>query len=211
MGSHLLRQWDPRAEKILRTAHAERGRDVDARPVLRRIAALAACLAAVAGLAAFVAAPSHASRHSAHVSLTALESGVLQQLNLIRTQHGLVPLRLNLELTEAADQHSREMGADGYFQHNSKDGTAFWKRIQHFYGSAGYGYWSVGENLLWSSPDTDPQAALQLWMNSPEHRRNILTPRWRQIGIAAVHLASAGGTYKGLPVTIITTDFGVRR
>lgn len=178
--------------------------------MVRRIATLAACLAAVAGLAAFIAAPSHASQRSAHVSLTALESGVLQQLNLIRTQHGLVPLRLNTELTDAAEQHSREMGADGYFQHNSYDGTAFWKRIQRWYGSAGYGYWSVGENLLWSSPNTDPQAALQLWMNSPEHRRNILTARWRQIGISAVHLDSAGGTYKGLPVTIITTDFGVR-
>lgn len=183
---------------------------VDARGVLRRLVALAACLAAVAGLAAFVAAPSHASRHSVHVSLTSLESGVLQQLNLIRTEHGLVPLKLNAALTDAAAQHSREMGADGYFEHNSYNGTAFWKRIQRFYGSAGYAYWSVGENLLWSSPSTDPQAALQLWMNSPEHRRNILTPRWRQIGVSAVHLASAGGTYNGLPVTIITTDFGVR-
>ena len=48
-------------------------------------------------------------------------------------------------------------------------------------------------------------------MNSPEHRANILTPRWREIGISAVHFAAAPGTYKGLEVTIITTDFGVRR
>jgi uncharacterized protein YkwD len=48
-------------------------------------------------------------------------------------------------------------------------------------------------------------------MNSPEHRANILTPRWREIGISAVHVASAPGTFKGLEVTIITTDFGVRR
>ena len=146
-----------------------------------------------------------------HVTLTALESGVLQQLNLIRTGHGLVPLRLSPALTASAAQHSQEMGADGYFEHTSADGTAFWKRIAQWYGSAGYDYWSVGENLLWSSPDVDAVKALQLWMHSPEHRANILSPRWREIGVSAVHLSSAGGTYQGLPVTIITTDFGVRR
>ena len=69
------------------------------------------------------------------------------------------------------------MGADGYFEHNSHDGTAFWKRIERWYGSGGYGYWSVGENLLWSSPDVEPAGALELWMDSPEHRANILTAR----------------------------------
>jgi uncharacterized protein YkwD len=122
-----------------------------------------------------------------------------------------VPLKINARLTAAADQHSAEMGADGYFEHASHDGTAFWKRINHWYGSTGYGYWSVGENLLWSSPDIDPQHALELWMNSPEHRANILAARWREIGVSAVHVAAAPGDYHGLDVTIITTDFGVRR
>jgi uncharacterized protein YkwD len=143
--------------------------------------------------------------------MAVLDSGVLQQLNAIRRAHGLVPLKLNRSLSLAAAQHTREMAADGYFEHNSHDGTVFWKRIQRWYGSTGYGYWSVGENLLWSSPDVDAPGALQLWMHSPEHRANILAARWRQIGIAAVHVASAPGTYGGLPVTIITTDFGVRR
>jgi uncharacterized protein YkwD len=136
---------------------------------------------------------------------------VLQQLNRIRVEHGLVPLRLSRALGAAAAQHSREMSVDGYFEHASHDGTAFWQRIEHWYGAGGYGFWSVGENLLWSSPDVDPAAALQLWMNSPEHRANILAPRWREIGVAAVHVATAPGAYRGLQVTIITTDFGVRR
>jgi uncharacterized protein YkwD len=139
-----------------------------------------------------------------------LESGVLQALNQIRAQHGLVPLRANPSLAAAAAQHSSEMGAAGYFQHSSKDGTVFWKRIGTWYASSGYGFWSVGENLLWSSPDVDPSGAMKLWMDSPEHRANILNPRWREIGVAAVHLTSATGTYHGLPVTIVTTDFGVR-
>jgi uncharacterized protein YkwD len=163
--------------------------------------------AAVAVLGAAAATPS--STHRA-TRLSTLEVGVLDQLNRIRVQHGLVPLRLNARLTAAATQHSREMGLDGYFAHNSVDGTAFWKRIERWYSPGGYGYWSVGENLLWSSPDVDPQRALDLWMHSPEHRANILAPRWREIGVSAVHLMAAPGAYHGLAVTIITTDFGVR-
>jgi uncharacterized protein YkwD len=103
------------------------------------------------------------------------------------------------------------MAADGYFSHDSADHSAFWKRIQHFYPAGRYGYWAVGENLLWSSPDVDPAGALKLWMQSPEHRANMLNPRWREIGVSAVHAADAPGAYQGLDVTIITTDFGVRR
>jgi uncharacterized protein YkwD len=68
----------------------------------------------------------------------------------------------------------------------------------------------VGENLLWSSPNVDPARALDLWMHSPEHRANILSPRWREIGVSAAHFAAAPGTYDGAEVTIITTDFGSR-
>jgi uncharacterized protein YkwD len=166
----------------------------------------------VAAVLVAVAFPAGASPAHTHVQapLTALQSGVFTQLNAIRRLHGLVPLKLNAALTQSAAQHTEEMGDDGYFQHPSVDGTAFWKRIAHWYGSTGYPYWSVGENLLWSSPDVDAVDAMHLWMNSPEHRANILDPRWREIGISALHFAAAPGTYRGLDVTIITTDFGVR-
>jgi uncharacterized protein YkwD len=165
----------------------------------------------VALLGALAAPAAHSSKAGNRVVLSSLESGVLSQLNKIRLQHGLQPVKISARLTASAAQHSREMGADGYFAHNSHDGTAFWKRIGRWYGSNGYGFWSVGENLLWSSPQVDPVDALQLWMDSPEHRANILTARWREIGISAVHVAAAPGTFQGREVTIITTDFGVRR
>ena len=128
-----------------------------------------------------------------------------------RREHGLVPLRLSSKLGLAARQHSTEMAARGYFSHSSADGSRFDRRIARFYSMGKRRYWSVGENLLWSSPDVDAAAALQMWLNSPEHRKNMLTGRWREIGISAVHSASAGGNYGGREVTIITTDFGVRR
>jgi uncharacterized protein YkwD len=50
-----------------------------------------------------------------------------------------------------------------------------------------------------------------MWISSPPHLANLLSRQWRQIGISAIGSASAPGVYGGRRVTIITTDFGVRR
>ena len=168
-------------------------------------------LAAAVALVPATAAPSSRTPVAQQATLGALESGVLQELNSIRVRHGLAPLKVNARLNAAAVQHSRDMVARGYFKHESADGSSFWKRVQRYYGPGEYAYWSVGENLLWSSPNVDAKHALDLWMHSPEHRANILTAKWREIGVSAVHAQSAPGTYHGLEVTVITTDFGVRR
>ena len=157
------------------------------------------------------ALPATAAHSRPTVALTSLEQGVLSDINAFRAAHHLAPLKLSASLTAAARSHSQQMEADGYFAHNSVDGTAFWKRIQGFYPTASFGFWSVGENLLWSSPDVDPQKALTMWEQSPEHRKNMLDPHWREIGISAVHSVHAPGVYNGMPVTIVTTDFGVRK
>jgi uncharacterized protein YkwD len=131
--------------------------------------------------------------------LHALDSGVLAQMNAIRVEHGLQPLRLDAALETAAAAHSEEMLADGYFSHASVDGAPFWVRLAPYCHAAGYS--SVGENLLRATSEIDSRSAIVDWMRSPEHRLNILTPRWRDVGISAVH---ANG------VTVITADFGVR-
>jgi uncharacterized protein YkwD len=139
-----------------------------------------------------------------------LESEVLGQLNAIRRAHGLAPLRLSRPLSSAADTHSRAMGKFGFFAHESRDGSEFWHRVKRWYGPGGYRSWAVGENLLWSTGSLSAAAALKLWMASPPHRKNILTPRWREVGLSAVSVASAPGVYGGRDVTIVTSDFGVR-
>lgn len=139
-----------------------------------------------------------------------LESQVFGELNAIRRGHGLPPLRLSHPLSSAADSHSRAMGTFGFFSHSSRDGSEFWRRVKRFYGPGEYGSWSVGENLLWSTTGLDASAALKLWMASPGHRKNILTPRWREVGLSAVSVAAAPGVFGGRDVVIITSDFGVR-
>jgi uncharacterized protein YkwD len=171
----------------------------------RGIALTLVTLAAAVLASSAVAAPARTA-----AALTPLESGVLVQLNQLRAQHGLAPLRLSPKLTAAAHAHSEQMAADGYFAHESADGSEFWRRVKQFYASGHWQYWSVGENLLWSSPDVSPSGAIKLWLGSPEHRKNMLTARWREIGVSAVHVAAAPGVYGGHDVTIVTTDFGVR-
>lgn len=174
-----------------------------AKRIVLAIGVLAAACTLVLPAAASVRRPAAVSR--------ALEADVLRGVNDVRVAHGLAPLRLSAKLTTAADAHSAQMAADGYFAHDSADHSAFWKRVQHFYGSAGYGFWAVGENLLWSSPDVDGAGALKMWMESPEHRANLLDPRWREIGLSGLHVQSAPGVFGGLEVTIVTAEFGVRR
>ena len=148
-----------------------------------------------------------------HVPLTAstaLQGGLLDQVNALRAQHGLPRLRASQELAAAATAHSLQMARLGYFSHNSANGASFSQRIARFYPLGGYRSWSVGENLLWSSPNVGASRALRIWLASPPHRANLLSPRWRQIGLGAIHSPSAPGVYRGSAATIVTADFGVR-
>jgi uncharacterized protein YkwD len=143
-------------------------------------------------------------------SLPTLNHEVLAAVNNFRAAHGLARLRESRALDRSARQHSLEMGKDGYFAHTSADGTAFWKRIRRYYPARNYAYWSVGENLLWSSPSVSASGAMTMWIASPEHLANLLTPRWRELGVSAVSVVHAPGVFGGRRVIIITTDFGDR-
>jgi uncharacterized protein YkwD len=138
-----------------------------------------------------------------------LEPQVLAAINDLRRAHGLGPLRLSRALAVAAGQHSLSMAEHGFFDHSSLDGSPFWKRVKAAYPRNGR-RWGVGENMAWASPGLSARQALELWLASPPHRENLLSPAWREIGLGAVR-AFAGGVYNGRVVTILTADFGVRR
>lgn len=159
-----------------------------------------------------VPARTSAPQHRRTKSVAAvLESAVVARINAVRRSHGLRPLRHNSRLAAAADFHSRDMGRRGYFEHDSANGTAFWRRIERFYPSRGFRSWTVGENLLWGTDRYGAAFAVREWMNSPPHRENILSRDWREVGIGASFFTSAPGEYRGRAVTIVTADFGSRR
>ena len=150
-------------------------------------------------------------RSQVRSAMTVLEDAVVDRMNQVRRSHGLRPLRLSRPLGVAAQAHSQDMARRGYFEHDSISGTPFWRRIERFYPSRGFRSWTVGENLLWGTDTYGAAFAVREWMNSPPHRENILSRQWREVGIGAIHMPNAPGTYRGRAVTIMTADFGARR
>jgi uncharacterized protein YkwD len=163
---------------------------------------IALCVASSAG---------GASAETRATALRPLERSVLAEMNGVRRQHGLLPLRFSAGLAGAARQHSTEMAEDGYFRYSWADGEAFGRRIARFYPMGNHHYWYVGENMLYSSGELDATAALELWLSSPEHRAIMPKARWRDVGVGAVYARAAPGVYGGRDVTIVTADFGIRR
>jgi uncharacterized protein YkwD len=147
---------------------------------------------------------------AARPQATSTAIDVLHELNLARARRGLAPLRISRPLTAAAEYHTRDMGTRGYFSHTSRDGTSFSKRVRRFYPADGYRVWLAGENLLWMAGTLDAERAVRMWMESRGHRANILSRRWREVGISARSFAAAPGTFRGRDVTIVTADFGTR-
>jgi len=175
----------------------------------KRAFRIALALAALVTTALVVDSALASSR--SETSLRTLNRQVLASMNRLRVAHGLARLRESAALDLSARRHSLEMGRRGYFSHDSADGMQFWQRIRHFYPAHGYSYWAVGENLAWAGPSLSAGAAMTLWISSPPHLANLLSRQWRQVGISAVGVVNAPGVYGRRHVTIITTDFGVRR
>jgi uncharacterized protein YkwD len=139
-----------------------------------------------------------------------LQRSVMKQLNAVRRQHGLLPLRVAVGLAAAAREHSLEMARFGYFSHSSAGGESFGRRIARFYRMGNRRHWAAGENLYWSSGEPDASVAVEAWLQSPEHRAIVLRRDWREFGIGAVFVSAGLGVYGGAPVTIVTADFGAR-
>jgi uncharacterized protein YkwD len=168
--------------------------------------------AAVVGSGLVAAEDASARRSNAARTASTFERDVVQEINRIRTARGLRRIRWSRPLAAAATHHSKDMGRRGYFEHESANGADFSRRIERFYPFAHrYRTWTVGENLYWGGGEyATPAWTVREWMQSPPHRANILSRRWREIGIGAVSVGSAPGVYRGASVTIVTANFGAR-
>ena len=139
-----------------------------------------------------------------------LQARVLTAINDLRESKGLSALQLNGALSLAAAGHSRAMAQRGFFSHDCVNGSPFWTRIKPKYRPQPGNTWAVGENMVWASPDLSADQAIEMWLASPRHRKNLLSPAWREVGLGAVRALGAPGVYDGLDVTLLTADFGVR-
>jgi len=171
---------------------------------------LAASVAFFGAAGTASAACANAAADPQSVSEPTVEAVTLCLLNDERRQVGRRALRPNAKLAVAADRHAEDMGEQGYFAHDSLDGRSFLERIK----AAGYlsgrpASWTVGENIAWGSGRmATPSEIVAAWMDSPGHKRNILSSDFREIGFGL----ATGGAAGSMPArTIYATEFGARR
>lgn len=130
-------------------------------------------------------------------------------VNKERTRRGRVALRSNSTLSRVAGRYAGQMVADRFFDHVSPAGTTLVQRVRRTSYLSNVGNWSLGENLAWGTGHLGtPAETVRAWMRSPGHRRNILEPRFREIGIGVrigVPVSGAGG-----PGATYTHVFGRR-
>jgi uncharacterized protein YkwD len=100
----------------------------------------------------------------------ALERLAIIQVNRIRTDNDLRALREHAELSAVARSHSEDMARRGYFAHISPGGRGPADRVR----SKGISYTRVAENIQVNNSDDPVTTAVEEWVNSPGHRRNIL-------------------------------------
>ncbi|OLT30785.1 hypothetical protein BJF79_09295 [Actinomadura sp. CNU-125] len=111
---------------------------------------------------------------------------VVALVNDARADNGCEPVRSNAKLAQAAQGHSADMAARGYFDHTAPDGDGPGDRIT----AAGYRWTAYGENI--AKGQSSPESVMRSWMNSPGHRANILNCKFDEIGVGVV---KAGGPY----------------
>lgn len=113
---------------------------------------------------------------------------VLDLTNQYRAQASLAPLHWNSILTATALAHSQDMAYNDFFSHTGSDRSSLFDRLR----AAGYAYDSVGENI--AAGYATPAGVVQAWMQSPEHRANILSPDLREMGVGFFFLDQDPGT-----------------
>ena len=100
------------------------------------------------------------------------------------------PLAWNATLATAAQDHSRSMANNNFFDHKDRDGRTPGDRAE----LAGYSGQLVGENIA-AGQDT-PRKVLDGWLSSPGHCANLMNPQFSELGAAyAVDPKSDAGIY----------------
>jgi uncharacterized protein YkwD len=108
-------------------------------------------------------------------------SQMLGYINQLRTERGLSTLTLSPRLCQAAKQHSEDMAQYHYFGHRGRRRFLFGSSPGSRATANGYQWRAIAENL-WAGNRSLP-AAFQSWVLSAGHYRNLMDPRYLDVGI----------------------------
>jgi uncharacterized protein YkwD len=116
-----------------------------------------------------------------------IEQAVLSLTNDVRASRRLAPLDPSDALAAIARRHSQDMLDRGYFDHRTPEGLHSADRIAR----GGLTFDATGENIYMvknatAGPTDLAWGMVKGWMNSREHRANILTPDYRVAGVGVV-------------------------
>lgn len=160
------------------------GRRPGRRMARRLLAATSvAALAATPVLAA--STPAHAATAAfSGVVLNSFEARLVSDVNAARAADGLGALQVAAGTTEVARAWATHLAAVGSLSHNPS--------LLADLESHGSPNWTFAAENVGYGPASDADTLFTAYMNSPEHRANILAAQARYIGMGAV--AGANGT-----------------
>lgn len=118
--------------------------------------------------------------------LVQVREAMLARINQERAAAGVPPFTLNALLNAAAQSHAEDMLARSYYGHESPEGSRPRSRIE----AQGYAAELVGENIARGPLSVDE--VVESWLRSTEHRRNLLHPRFTELGIGLTVSHRAG-------------------
>lgn len=122
---------------------------------------------------------------------------LLKKTNLVRVNKDLAELTENEKLTRAAQLKLDDMFENQYWDHNSPTGIAPWKWLN----DVGYDYYAAGENLARDFSSTD--SVISAWLDSTEHRKNVLSEVYTEAGFAV-----GEGVLDGQTTLLIVAFYG---
>ena len=122
---------------------------------------------------------------------------LLSETNAESAKQNLKPLEINAELSRAASAKAQDMLSNQYWSHTSPSGVEPWRWVE----ASGYEYSAAGENLAKNFQTTN--GVINAWMNSDEHRENILNGSYKDVGFAV-----ASGELNGQATMIVVALYG---
>lgn len=114
---------------------------------------------------------------------------VVEGINTERRARKLAPLTVDARLVRAAQRHARDMARHRFLEHTGSDGSSMTDRIEQ----AGYRWLSASENV--AAGQETAARVVAAWLDSPNHRRNMLDSEVRQVGIGYAQADDQYGHY----------------
>jgi uncharacterized protein YkwD len=142
-------------------------------------------------------------------NLDRIRAATLCLVNQERAKVGAGALVEQPQLEAAASGQVADMLARDYYDHVSPDGKDPLDRDTAAGYLRGATQYAIGENLAWATGDASPLRIVAAWMDSPDHRDNLLSREYRDSGIA-VAAAVPAFVASGPPAGLYAQEFGVR-